>query len=129
METCCCLNRAHVAWHGKQVRSGLNLEYFSLGWMSVEVVGFIVAGLIIGKSFALFAFAGDSVVEMISAYAVMTYMRGLSRKTKFSKVLESERTEKITSALLILLVPTIAIAAIYSHFAGIEPEASLLELR
>ena len=94
--------------------------------MSVEVVASIVAGIVIGKSLALLAFAGDSVIELISAYAVLQYMKGLSKKTVLSKELDSERTEKIALALLILLVPTIAGGAIYSYFAGVKPEASLL---
>ena len=61
--SCCCAS-THVVWHKEQVRRGLFLEYFSLGWMSVEVIASIIAGLIVGKSFALLAFGGDSLVEL-----------------------------------------------------------------
>ena len=94
--------------------------------MSVEVVASIIAGLIIGKSFALLAFAGDSVIELISAFAVMQYVRGLMGKPGFSKRLESQRTERLALVLLILLVPTISGGVVYSFFAGLKPEASLL---
>jgi divalent metal cation (Fe/Co/Zn/Cd) transporter len=94
--------------------------------MSVEVVASIIAGLIIGKSFALLAFAGDSVIELISAFAVMEYMRSLMWKPGFSRGLESKRIERVALVLLILLVPTISGGAIYSYFAGVKPEASLL---
>jgi divalent metal cation (Fe/Co/Zn/Cd) transporter len=92
--------------------------------MSVEVIVAIIAGLIIGKSFALLAFAGDSVIELISAYAVLSYLRNFG----MGKIAESgsERTEKIALLLLILLVPVITLGAVYSYISGIKPEASLL---
>ena len=94
--------------------------------MSIEAVASIIAGLIIGKSFALLAFAGDSVIELMSAFAVMQYVRGLMGKPGFSKSLESERVERVALALLILLVPTILAVVVYSYFAGLKPEASIL---
>jgi divalent metal cation (Fe/Co/Zn/Cd) transporter len=92
--------------------------------MAVEVIVSIIAGLIIGKSIALLAFGGDSIVELISAYAVLSYLlkinKGINTET------ESERIEKLATSLLILLIPVIAGGAVYSYFYGIKPEASLL---
>jgi divalent metal cation (Fe/Co/Zn/Cd) transporter len=116
---------AHIVWHKDQVRKGIFLEYFSLGWMSVEVVASIIAGLIIGKSLALLAFGGDSLVELLSAYVVLSYLRKLNKEI-FQGAAESERIEKIATALLILLVPIITGGAVYSYFSGIKPEASFL---
>lgn len=125
-ETCCCENKkSHVPWHKEQVRKGLNLEYFSLGWMSIEVIVSIGAGLIVGKSFALLAFAGDSVIELISVYAVFNYLRNIT-KGKFAEEEKSEKTEGIALSLLILLVPLITVGAVYSYTSGIKPEVSLL---
>lgn len=106
------------------MRKGLYLEYFSIGWMICEIIVSIIAGLIVGKSLALLAFGGDSLVELISAYAVWSYLRNLSKGIIGGA--ESKRTEKIVLTLLILLIPVIALGAAYSYFAGIKPEASLL---
>ena len=92
--------------------------------MSVEVIASVIAGLIIGRSFALLAFAGDSLVEMISAFAVLSYLRNLS-VGKFTES-QSERAEKISHSLLILLIPAIALGAVYAYVSGIKAEASPL---
>ncbi len=102
------------------------LEYFSLGWMSVEVLASLIAGLIVGKSLALVAFAGDSVIELISAFAVLSYLRKLNEGTAGAREIESEKTEKFATSLLVLLIPVIAGGAIYSYFSGIKLEASPL---
>jgi len=93
--------------------------------MSVEVIVSIIAGLIVGKSFALLAFGGDSVIELISAYVVWSYLRKLS-KGIFGSQAESEKAEKYATTLLVLLIPIIVGGAIYSYFSGIKPEASPL---
>ena len=93
--------------------------------MSVEVVASVVAGLVIGRSLALLAFGGDSVIELISAYAVFGYLRKFDRRVLTSPE-ESERTERIATALLIILVPILTVGAIYSYVSGIKPEASPL---
>jgi hypothetical protein len=47
------------------LRRGLTIEYVSLVWMTVEVVGAIVAGVFSG-SVALLAFGSDSVIELVA---------------------------------------------------------------
>jgi divalent metal cation (Fe/Co/Zn/Cd) transporter len=93
--------------------------------MSVEFIASVIAGLIIGKSLALLAFGGDSVIELISAYAVLSYLRRLSKGILASET-ESERTEKFATALLISLIPIIVGGAVYSYVSGVRPEASPL---
>jgi divalent metal cation (Fe/Co/Zn/Cd) transporter len=96
-------------------------EYFSLGWMAVEVVGSIGIGLLSG-SLALLAFGGDSLVEIISGFAVTLHLR---RDSSGSSGL-GEGTERLTKFLLVALIPIIGGDAVYSYFAGIKPESSLL---
>jgi divalent metal cation (Fe/Co/Zn/Cd) transporter len=93
--------------------------------MSVEIIASVIAGAIVGKSFALLAFGGDSLVELLSAYVVLGYLRKLKRGILQSEV-ESERTEKLATTLLILLIPIIAGGAVYSYFSGIRIESSPL---
>ncbi|MHB1868958.1 MAG: cation transporter [Nitrososphaerales archaeon] len=93
--------------------------------MTVEVIASIIAGLIVGKSLALLAFGGDSIVELISAYVVLDYLKKLD-KGVFQSEAESERTERLATALLVLLIPVIAGGGVYSYIAGIKPESSPL---
>jgi divalent metal cation (Fe/Co/Zn/Cd) transporter len=93
--------------------------------MTVEVVASIIAGLFVGKSLALLAFGGDSVVELISAYAVLQYLVRLNKGFVQTES-ESEKTQKLETALLISLFPIIIFGSIYSYFSGIKPESSTL---
>ncbi len=93
--------------------------------MTVEVDASVITGLIVGKSFALLAFGGDSFIELISACAAWNYLRKPG-KGILATGAESEMTEKIATALLILLIPIIAGGAFYSYFLGIVPETSTL---
>lgn len=106
------------------IHRGLMVEYFSLGWMVMESIVAILAGLNAG-SLALLAFGGDSVIELLSSYAVLNHLSKLDRCVDTSDA-DTERTEKITLMLLISLIPVIALGAFYSIFSGIKPEASLL---
>lgn len=105
-----------------RIGTGIRIEYFSSAWMIVEVIGSIGFGLIAG-SFALLAFGGDSLIELFSGFAVLTYLRrnagGYERHGK-------KRTEQVTSALLFSLIPIIGLGAVYSYLTGLRPEGSLL---
>jgi len=118
--TCCC-SPAHVAWRLRRTRLGVMVEYLSLAWMAVEVIGSIGVGLL-SSSFALVAFGSDSVVELISGFAVLIHLKGDS--TGSSNL--GERTERLTKFLLVSLIPVIGVGAAYSYFAGVRPESSLL---
>lgn len=96
-------------------------EYFSLGWMGVEVAGSIGIGLLTG-SFALLAFGGDSLVEIISGLAVTLHLR---RDSSGSGGL-GEGTERLTRLLLVALIPVIGGGAVYSYLSGFTPESSPL---
>lgn len=89
----------------------------------IEVVGSIGFGLIAG-SFALLAFGGDSVIELISGIAVLTGLRKDSSGS--SGRMHSKKTEQFTSALLFALLPTIGLGALFSYTTGLKPEGSPL---
>jgi len=87
--------------------------------MTVEVIGSIVVGLMAG-SFALLAFGGDSLIELISGIAVLQFLR------KAGSDAESKRTEQITGVLLFALIPVIGLGAVYSYATGLRAEGSPL---
>ena len=90
--------------------------------MAVEVFGSIGVGLIAG-SFALLAFGGDSLIELISGLVVLRDLRG-DRSRGGNDGAHTERTEQFTSALLFALIPVIGLGALYSYLTGLKPEGS-----
>jgi divalent metal cation (Fe/Co/Zn/Cd) transporter len=108
--------------HSKLLRRGLTVEYISLAWMAVECSVAISAGFM-ASSLALLAFGGDSIVELISSWTVLSYLR---RRAAKGIVDENERAEWITTILLFLLVPTIGIGMVYSYLNGVAAESSVL---
>jgi divalent metal cation (Fe/Co/Zn/Cd) transporter len=102
---------------------GLTIEYISLVWMIVECLIAISAGFM-ASSLALLAFGGDSVIELISSWTVLSYLQRM--KTSVESVEENNSAEWITTVLLFLLIPTIGFGIIYSYLTGIVPEASPL---
>ena len=116
--TCCC-NDAHQSWRKTRTGAGIKIEYFSSAWMTVEVIGSVWSGLIAG-SFALLAFGGDSLVELLSGITVLSFLR----KPQASSTADPGRTERLTNALLFSLIPVIGLLAVYSYVTGLRPEAS-----
>ena len=102
---------------------GLTIEYISLVWMIVECLIAISAGFM-ASSLALLAFGGDSMIELISSWTVLSYLQRM--KTSIESVEKNNRAEWITTILLFLLIPTIGFGIIYSYLARIVPEASPL---
>jgi divalent metal cation (Fe/Co/Zn/Cd) transporter len=106
-----------------RIGNGIRIEYLSSGWMTVEVLGSIGVGLIAG-SFALLAFGGDSLIELISGLAVLGGLRRDSSRS--SNAIDSKRTEQFTSFLLFALIPVTGLGAVYSYITGLRPEGSPL---
>jgi divalent metal cation (Fe/Co/Zn/Cd) transporter len=103
---------------GMRLETGIRVEYLSSGWMLIEVLVSVWAGLMAG-SLALLAFGGDSIIELISGIVVLTHLRD-------SEAHGSEGVEKITTALLLSLIPVIGLGAVYSFVSGLRPEGSPL---
>lgn len=108
-------------WRQMTLRKGILLEYFALTWLTVEIVVSIYAGFIAG-SFALLAFGGDSLIELVSALVVLQHLR----KDSEGFDVNTEKVEKFVSILLFLLIPVIGIGALYSYSIGLRAEASPL---
>ena len=108
-----------------RIGNGIRIEYISSAWMMIEVFGAIGFGLF-GGSFALLAFGGDSLIELISGIAVLTGLRKDSSISGGSIRGDSEKTERFTSALLFALIPVIGLGAVYSYVSGLKPEVSPL---
>jgi len=113
----CCCSDNHQSWRQSRVEKAVRVEYLSSAWMMVEVIGSLAVGLTVG-SFALLAFGGDSLIELISGIAVLQFLR------KNRSEMESRRTELITSVLLFTLIPVIGFGAVYSYFTGLRAEGS-----
>jgi divalent metal cation (Fe/Co/Zn/Cd) transporter len=107
-----------------RIGNGIRIEYLSSAWMTVEVLGSIGVGLF-AASFALLAFGGDSLIELISGLAVLGGLRrDSSRSSGLGK--DNKRTEQFTSLLLFGLIPVIGLGAVYSYITGLRPEGSPL---
>ena len=92
--------------------------------MTIEVLGSIGVGLISG-SFALLAFGGDSLIELISGLAVLGGLRrDFSRSSGLGK--ENKKTEHFTSLLLFAIIPVIGLGSAFSYITGVRPEGSPL---
>ncbi len=108
------------------LRTGLVVEYASLAWMTVECAVAIYSGLA-AWSLALLAFGGDSLVELVSSFAVVQHLRNtLTSPAGSSSHIETRQVEWATALLLLSLIPVIGLAMVYSFLRGIRPESSLL---
>ena len=108
------------------LRSGLVVEYVSLTWMALECAVAIYSG--IGAwSLALLAFGGDSLIELLSSFAVVHHLRSmLTGRASLTGDVDTKKAEWVTTLLLLSLIPVIGVAMIYSFLSGIRPESSLL---
>jgi len=102
-----------------RIGTGIRIEYLSSVWMTVEALGSIGFGIIAG-SFALMAFGADSLIELVSGFAVLMHLQ----KDASGNDTHSKRTEQLTSALLFSLLPVIGLGAVYSYTTGLRPEGS-----
>jgi divalent metal cation (Fe/Co/Zn/Cd) transporter len=105
------------------IREAFRLEWFTIGWMTVEAVVAIAAGVAAG-SLVLLAFGLDSVIELASAGVLMWR---LSVELRHGKAF-SEAAERIASriggALLFLLAVYVTIAAVWHLWKGTGEEFS-----
>jgi divalent metal cation (Fe/Co/Zn/Cd) transporter len=105
------------------IREAFRLEWLTIGWMTVEAVIAIAAGMTAG-SLVLIAFGLDSVIELASAGVLMWR---LSVELRHGQVF-SERAERtasrISGALLFLLAAYVTAAAVWQLWKGSGEEFS-----
>jgi divalent metal cation (Fe/Co/Zn/Cd) transporter len=105
------------------IREAFHLEWLTIGWMTVEAVVAIWAGVTVG-SLVLVAFGLDSVIELASAGVLMWRLSvELRHGQKFS-----ERAERITSriggGLLFVLAAYVTVAAMWQLWTKTGEEFS-----
>jgi divalent metal cation (Fe/Co/Zn/Cd) transporter len=102
--------------HTQRVR---RVQFFTIGWMLVEVVVSLFSAWR-ARSPALFAFGGDSIIELASAVVVLWRFRsGSACETKES------RAARIAGALLFVLAACVAMVSAMSLLGYGEPKPSV----
>jgi len=108
--------------------TGIRLEVVTVGWMLVEAVLAIGAG-IAARSVLLTAFGLDSVVELISGGTLLWRLAVEARDSATQRVERIERrATQISAVLLVLLCLYVVIVGLVGLVTRIEPEASALGL-
>jgi divalent metal cation (Fe/Co/Zn/Cd) transporter len=106
------------------IREAFRLEWLTIGWMTVEAVVSIAAGITAG-SLVLVAFGLDSVIELASAGVLMWR---LSVELRHGQTF-SEHAERLASriggALLFVLAAYVTISAVWYLWHGTGQEFSL----
>ena len=105
------------------IREAFRLEWLTIGWMTVEAVVAIGAGVTAG-SLVLVAFGLDSVIELASAGVLMWRLSvELRHGQKFSERAESIAS-RIGGALLFALGAFVTAAAVWQLWTGMGEEFS-----
>ncbi len=104
------------------VERGRKLEYFTIGWNSLEAIAALLSGLVVG-SVALVGFGLDSFIEVTSGAAL------LWRLHHDSDAASRERAERLTLRIVgscfLLLSAYVAYGSLDSLIVGKAPERSL----
>jgi divalent metal cation (Fe/Co/Zn/Cd) transporter len=105
------------------IREAFRLEWFTIGWMTIEAIVAIAAGWAAG-SLVLMAFGLDSVIELASAGVLMWRLSvELRHGEKFSE--RAERTaSRVGGALLFLLAAYVTTEAMWHLWKGEGEEFS-----
>jgi divalent metal cation (Fe/Co/Zn/Cd) transporter len=98
-------------------RRGFLLEYFSMGWMTMEAAIAIAAG-VAAHSIALVGFGLDSVIEFAAAAIVVWELRGADRERERSAI----RMIGVTFFMLAAYVATESVRDLLTHA---RPQRSL----
>lgn len=107
-----------------QLRSGVRLEIFTVGWLVVETVLAVGAG-IVARSLLLTAFGIDSLIELVTGAILLWRLAIEVRGGTLSRVREIEkRATWVTAGALMLLCGYVLITAIVGLLLHSKPESS-----
>ncbi|MGI8643684.1 MAG: cation diffusion facilitator family transporter [Thermomicrobiales bacterium] len=109
-------------------RRAIRLEWFTVAWNIVEALIALGAGIVAG-SVALVSFGADSLIEVISASALLWRLRRAGPDASEDEHGRAEqRALLLVSATFFLLAAYIAYEAITALLRGTEPDSSIVGL-
>lgn len=110
----------------RNVRAGVVVEWFTIGWMVIEAVVSLTTGIMAG-SIALVAFGLDSVIELVSAGVLLRRLR-IGRGYAQIDPQRVERAERTASRAvgwsLIALAVYVTLHSVYALWTRARPDAS-----
>lgn len=108
------------------VHSGMNLEYFTVGWNLLEAAVGLTAGAVAG-SIALIGFGLDSVIE-VSSGAVLIWRLRSDRNERLREAVE-RRALKLVAITLLALSAYVAVESVAGMVRQEAPDRSFPGLR
>jgi len=108
------------------IRAGVRVEWLTIGWMVIEAVVSVGAGLAAG-SIALVAFGVDSVIELVSAGVLLWRLRleGLGAAVASPEIERAERrASRVVGWSLLLLAAYVVVQSAYDLWTRSTPESS-----
>ncbi|HLQ60276.1 MAG TPA: cation transporter [Candidatus Acidoferrales bacterium] len=109
-------------------RSGVRIEAFTVAWMAVEAAVAVGAGLA-ARSVLLTAFGLDSVIELLSAGALLWRLQVEAAGGDQQRVVAAERrVVRVSAVLLVLLCAYVVVTAALGLVLRVQPEGSVLGL-
>lgn len=104
----------------------MRVEWFTVGWMIVEAIVSIAAGLL-ARSLLLTAFGLDSVIELITATILLWRLRVESSGAATARVEAAEqRAQWVTAIALVLLCLYVLATAVADLLGATQSEGSIV---
>ncbi len=106
------------------IKAGINIEYFSIGWMAFEfLVSFYSS--VKANSILLLAFGLDSLLEIISGATLVWRLKKEEKNVSEHAIRKAEqRSSLIVGTVLLLLSAYITLVSIYNLFSHQTAETS-----
>lgn len=108
------------------IRTGIRVEWLTIGWMVVEAAVSIAAGIAAG-SIALIAFGVDSVIELVSAGTLLWRLRLEEASAAPPALIEraERQASRVVGGSLLLLAAYVVLQSGYDLWTRAAPERSL----
>ncbi len=108
------------------LQAAVRVEWFTVGWMIVEAIVSIAAGLV-ARSLLLTAFGLDSVIELITATILLWRLRVESSGAATARVETAEhRAQWVTASALVLLCLYVLATAVADLLGVTQSEGSIV---